>query len=577
MVPTPPPAAPGILTRIPDQAPLAEAAIAAGQPVIKVGVYARISDDPDDRKIGVTDQLKDGTTLAALRRWIVWDHYVDNDLSAAKRGVVREDFERMLEDLREGVIQGIICVDLDRLVRKNSDLERIVTIYDASGGGLVFATIQGSVDLSTDDGITMAHVLVAFAGKEIRNIVRRLKRRHLQRAQAGLVVGGRRPFGYSASPEARAALVQARENALNYLQVIGDPVLGEGEEAIDKRLKQDIAVATALQRVHHEERRRKDPDLAVLIKDAAEEILEGAGIYQIVTTWNEARIYTPLGNPWSHQTLKTMLMNPRLAGWRSYNPTLPGGKRTTGGIALDDDGQRVRGEQDQILHPDIWELLVKELETRAKLRSRPAKQRYLLSGLVRCGICGVKMHAKRIAKKFGDGHIYRCPGRNSNPSGCGKVSITGRIADSHMEKLLLALRARESSPDHQVQPWPREGELRPIEARIEELMAAFTAKILNAEVIFPSVKKLQDELLILRNEKADWMHREMILSARDSNFPEDWSDATITEQRMTLTQYFSAVMILPVGKENGQKTDPSRIDPVWLDSGERLHDDADPE
>jgi DNA invertase Pin-like site-specific DNA recombinase len=69
----------------------------------------------------------------------------------------------MLKDLETGVIQGIVVYDLDRLARQPKDLERIIDIYDRKP--LIFATVQGSIDLSTPDGRTMARVLVAMANK----------------------------------------------------------------------------------------------------------------------------------------------------------------------------------------------------------------------------------------------------------------------------------------------------------------------------------------------------------------------------------------------------------------------------
>lgn len=162
----------------------------------KIGAYARISLDGEGEGLGVARQKSDTKKLAALREWVITDTYTDNNISAFKTNVKRPEFERMLEDLSSGVIDGIVAYDLDRVVRQPADLERIVRIYEQRKG-LVFATVQGSIDLSTGDGLTMARVLVAFANKSSMDSSRRIKRKNQERAEAGLPHGSRRPYGYN--------------------------------------------------------------------------------------------------------------------------------------------------------------------------------------------------------------------------------------------------------------------------------------------------------------------------------------------------------------------------------------------
>ena len=104
-------------------------------------------------------------------------------MSAYQPKVIRSDFERLLADLEAGTIQGIVVYDLDRLARKPTDLERIITIYDRAP--LVFATVQGDIDLSTPDGRTMARVMVAFANKSSMDTARRMARKKLEKAMNG--------------------------------------------------------------------------------------------------------------------------------------------------------------------------------------------------------------------------------------------------------------------------------------------------------------------------------------------------------------------------------------------------------
>ena len=163
----------------------------------RIGAYARISFDGEGEALGVARQRSDTSKLADLRQWEIVQQYTDNNLSAFKTNVYRPEFERMLEDLEKGVIDGVIAYDLDRVARQPVDLERIIRLYEKRPG-LVFATVQGDIDLSTPDGLTMARVLVAFANKASMDTSRRIKRKNIERAENGLPHGSRRPYGYAA-------------------------------------------------------------------------------------------------------------------------------------------------------------------------------------------------------------------------------------------------------------------------------------------------------------------------------------------------------------------------------------------
>ena len=77
--------------------------------------------------------------------------YIDDNRSAYKRNVSRENFERMLADVRAGRIDAIVTWQADRLLRTVEDASAIVTI--AKSFGTVIANVQGTIDLSTASGL----------------------------------------------------------------------------------------------------------------------------------------------------------------------------------------------------------------------------------------------------------------------------------------------------------------------------------------------------------------------------------------------------------------------------------------
>jgi site-specific DNA recombinase len=161
----------------------------------RIGAYGRISLDAEGQALGVARQHIDNAKLAKARGWEIAATYTDNNVSAYQRRVVRPEFEKLISDLQAGAIDGVVAYDLDRLWRKPSDLERIIELFN-DRPSLVFATVQGDIDLSTSDGRTMARIMVALANKSSSDTSRRVKRQIQQQAEAGEPHWSRRPYGY---------------------------------------------------------------------------------------------------------------------------------------------------------------------------------------------------------------------------------------------------------------------------------------------------------------------------------------------------------------------------------------------
>ena len=161
-----------------------------------VGIYTRISSDPDGTALGVARQRDDCEALCARKGWTVAGYYQDNDLSAYSRKVVRPSYQQMLKDIEAGVIGGIVVYDTDRLTRQPKEMEHIIELADRHPG-LRLATCSGDIDLATDNGQMMARIVGATARKASQDTARRVKRKKLELAVAGKWAGGgRRPFGY---------------------------------------------------------------------------------------------------------------------------------------------------------------------------------------------------------------------------------------------------------------------------------------------------------------------------------------------------------------------------------------------
>jgi site-specific DNA recombinase len=238
----------------------------------RIGAYGRISLDIDGGALGVARQHEDSRQLAERRGWQIVATYTDNNVSAYKRDVIRPDFERMISDINSGAIDGVVAYDLDRLWRKPSDLERIIDLFQ-SRPSLIFATVQGDIDLSTSDGRTMARIMVALANKSSADTSRRVKRKIVEQAETGEPHWSRRPYGY----ESKTTL---------------------------------------------------DPIEAPIVRQMAEWFMQGFSYREITWRLNEQGIRTRAGSVWYVGTIRQFLKaerfaSIRLSGGKSYEGTWP--------------------------------------------------------------------------------------------------------------------------------------------------------------------------------------------------------------------------------------------------------------
>jgi len=245
------------------------------------GIYVRISDDKAEDAAGVGRQESDCRDLAARLGWEVGGVYVENDTSAFKRRtvrlpdgttglrVVRPAFRRLLDALASGAVDALVGYDLDRVARDPRDLEDLIDVVEARG--VPTRAVTGSLDLSSDAGITMARVMVAVANKSSRDSSRRIARKHQELAEQGRVGGGGiRSFGYA---------------------------------------RDGVTV---------------DEQEAAVLRDLAAHVLDGMSLSAAARWLTETRVPTVRGGTWQSRSVHAVLTKPRVAGLREHRGEIVG-------------------------------------------------------------------------------------------------------------------------------------------------------------------------------------------------------------------------------------------------------------
>ena len=232
-------------------------------------LYTRVSQDATGEQLAITRQLDDCSLLADRLGWTVVDHFSDNDISAFN-GKARPGFEAMLDAMKRGEIDAIICWHVDRLYRSMKDLERLIEI--AEPRGVQIRTVNaGDIDLSNATGKMVARILASVSRQESEHKGERRRRANKQRAINGRWRADQpRIFGYTQ----RGELLEPEATA---------------------------------------------------VRQAINDVLAGRSLRSIAVDWNERGIATTRGKRWSNLTLRRALLRPVYAGLVVYQGNVVGG------------------------------------------------------------------------------------------------------------------------------------------------------------------------------------------------------------------------------------------------------------
>jgi DNA invertase Pin-like site-specific DNA recombinase len=140
------------------------------------------------------------------------------------------------------------------------------------------------------------------------------------------------------------------------------------------------------------------PTEAPLVREAVDRTLGGTSVYHVAADWNDRGILTTTGKRWRAQSLRRTLTRPLLAGLREHKPS----------------GTVVPGAWEPIISEDEHRLLVAKFPEGSGTGERTARRKALLSGLLCCADCGVKLvysHDRYICDKSRNG-------------GCGKTRVS---------------------------------------------------------------------------------------------------------------------------------------------------------
>lgn len=386
-------------------------------------IYTRISRDDTGEGAANQRQEEDCRKLADLRGWEVVAVEADISISGYS-GKARPAWNRVLEMIRAGEVDLVLAWHMDRMTRSMVDLETLIVLAEAHGVGI--STVTGDIDLTSDVGRMVARILAAVARAEVERKGARQKRANEQRARQGeFRSSGFRAFGYTLQGE-----------------------IVESE--------------------------------AALVREAAEDVLNGAPLRSIVRRWNELEVPTARSRKnmtgWTHNSVRSILLNPRNASIATYNGEVVG-----------------KGTWEPIISEETHILLVATLTDPARTkgdenRALGNKPRNLLSGIAVCGECGWKVEAG----SNGGSKVYKC----SNPDG-DHITTYREGADNIVRSALalaIGMTGTVTKPRKRTVPADLWTERERINERLEKLTVSWAKGVVNDRMFESGSASLKEQL-----------------------------------------------------------------------------------
>jgi DNA invertase Pin-like site-specific DNA recombinase len=351
------------------------------QSLRSVAAYIRLSVE-DNKKRGDSIETQKGileSYLAANPELRLYDFYIDNGTSGTN--FHRPEFQRMLSDAENGVINCIIVKDLSRLGRNVIDTGYYIEKYLPSLK-VRFVAVTDDYDsnnLNSGDGIMLPlknMINEAYA----LDIGRKIKAQLRQAMQAGEYLGTAPPYGYLKHPENCHRLVI-------------------------------------------------DPETSPIVRKIFEWAYEKTALIEIVRRLNEAGIPTPscvkkaIGHVTHENPLgKKNKWQTRTIGWILANGVYTGdmiqGKSKSimhNQIPVDkSEWITVRDTHEAIVRREMFEavqVIRKQIATEFAQRKVIPYTPNIFKGKIFCGHCGGVLQRQRSWKRKTDGfqpYVFRC-------------------------------------------------------------------------------------------------------------------------------------------------------------------------
>jgi site-specific DNA recombinase len=327
-------------------------------------IYARVSTEEQVGNTSLRGQVDACREYAQQHGYLVTKE-VQEDFSGAR--LDRPGLTEIRDMIAGGELQALVVYEADRLSRKLGHLLLLQEEFDRLGANLLFVSSQD--DTSSPEGRMFFQMRGAFAEYEKTKITERFRLGKLRTAKQGRIIG-------------------------NHFQPLGYKIVNGQYQVIEEeaRIVRHIFEWVARDRM---------------------------SLRQVGIKLTQMGALTKRGNTrWLPPQVKAILDNKTYAGtfyWNRHMAVSPNKRRRdTGPRKVEKSSHKLRDESEWIAIPcpaivseEMWEAAHRQLQLNKERSPRNAKRKYLLRGLVRCGLCGYGFYGRGRDKH----HYYYCGGQ----------------------------------------------------------------------------------------------------------------------------------------------------------------------
>lgn len=336
--------------------------------IIKVAAYCRVSTDHEEQKTSYDTQIQHYEQyINDHSNWIFSGIYADEGITGTNR-FKREQFNKMIEDCKNGKIEMIITKSISRFARNTVDTLQTIRELKNHRVGVLFE--KENINTLDEASEVILTVLSSIAQDESRSISENVKwalKRKFERGE--VMLNTKRFMGYTRNEEGELEVVQ--------------------EEA-------------------------------EIIKRIYNSYLQGNSLVGIKRELEEDKILSPDGKiKWSTSTINSILQNEKYSGnailQKSYTENYLTKKRVPNRGEM--PKYHVSESHDAIINKDIFMKVQEELNRRKKLNStsninkeltKRRHSKYIFSDLLTCGCCGSGYRRATWTNYYNKRIVYRC-------------------------------------------------------------------------------------------------------------------------------------------------------------------------
>lgn len=360
-------------------------ALECNKVIKRTALYVRVSTAEQVEGFSIDGQLKVLNDYCKAMGKVVVKEYVEKGVSG-KSIDGRLQLQQLLEDAKNGEFDEVLFWKINRLARNQLDLLKIVDTL--SKNNITFRSYSENFETETPMGKFALQMMGAVGELERNTIVDNVKMGMKQRARTGKWNGGI-ILGY------RTITVNEKDTRLEIV-----------------------------------------PEEAIKVKKIFELYASGKGLKAITNQLNHEGYKTKRGNMFGTGGIKDILMNPTYVGKIRYNVRENWNEKRRKGI--NKNPIIVDGEHEAIIPLDLWEKVQEMYKLKSGKPKKAFESNYILTGLMKCPVCGASMVAGRTKRKRKDGtylitRYYVCGNwRNKGTAACHSNGVRADYAEAYV-------------------------------------------------------------------------------------------------------------------------------------------------